>query len=230
MNSQTGKQRAFCYCKLGTCPVDIQELHTWEIIVSQLIRNIGIALEFSPPFNEVLLSVWFLGRRLRRECYFIHRVRNELSLKKFFESHPTAVFFNTSNSEHRLFNLILPQNRYYNIKQFCTMDDDCNIKANMQYLDADWQATETGYKSQSKSRLEKIDRLIDAMKRHYIIARSHYYATGGEILRRPTWAELAKQAGVNEMDISRCLKDKKAVIFQTLWTNAENLKAILNSN
>ncbi|GHT28384.1 hypothetical protein FACS18942_08760 [Planctomycetales bacterium] len=66
VSSKTGKQQAFCRCKLGTCPVKTEEFQTWDIIVPAVIQSIGTVLGFTPPFKEVLPSVWSLGRKMRR--------------------------------------------------------------------------------------------------------------------------------------------------------------------
>lgn len=151
------------------------------------------------------------------------------SIRAYFEPHPSAVFITTTDKAHPRLKLILPKNPCYSFANLCTMDEDCRLTADMKSVEADLEPATAAHKSKAKSRLEKIDKLVTVMKEHYFLAKAHYRATGGEVLRRPTWAELAKRAEINEMDISRCLKDETAVVLRTLWNSAENPNAILNT-
>ncbi|GHT46549.1 hypothetical protein FACS189454_07880 [Planctomycetales bacterium] len=230
-NSQTGKRRAFCRCRLGECTLKTDDIRTWVINVPLLIQNLGAALEFTPPFKEVIPQVWSLGRKMRREFYYIHLLEDKVmpSIRAYFEPHPSAVFITTTDKAHPRLKLILPKNPCYSFANLCTMDEDCRLTADMKSVEADLEPATAAHKSKAKSRLEKIDKLVTVMKEHYFLAKAHYRATGGEVLRRPTWAELAKRAEINEMDISRCLKDETAVVLRTLWNSAENPNAILNT-
>jgi hypothetical protein len=108
------------------------------------------------------------------------------------------------------------------------MDEACRLSVDLTLIESELEPVSETPKRQRR-RVIKIDQLVSEMKKHYQEAKDYYYASGGDILSRPTQEELAKRIGASQTIVSRCLKDKKAIILQTLWNNAENLEAILNS-
>jgi hypothetical protein len=115
------------------------------------------------------------------------------------------------------------------VQEFITMNEEYRLTADCAKFETEWLPGKSTDDSRQRRRLEKIDKLVTALKEHYLLAKAHYSATGGEILCRPTQADLAMRAGTTQDSVSRCLKDEKAVILRTLWNNAENPKAIMNS-
>jgi len=229
-SSKTGKRRAICRCRLGSCPIDKDKIRTWDIQIGTLIDRIGEAMGFTPPFKEVMPKVYSFGRKMRREFYYIRSIPHEAerAIQAFFKRLPTAVLMIPDECFRSVFELILPDNRVFYTAKYCSMDFDCRLSFDMQPIENDLSQSEVADKKPQTRRLEKIDRLITAMKEHFQIARDFYYSNG-TLLRRPTQADLAKRTGTSQDVVSRCLADEKAVVLRTLWNNAENLEAILNS-
>ncbi|GHT28697.1 hypothetical protein FACS18942_09330 [Planctomycetales bacterium] len=231
-SNKTGKRRAVCRCRLGHCPMDADKIRTWEILVPTLIERIGAAMGFTLPFKQAIPDIWLFGRKMRRDFYYIRGYQNEdrPAIQAFFKKLPTAVLMIPHDACYREeLALLLPENRVFNVQQYCSMDYECQLTFDMKPITDDLVQTETAEKKPQTRRLEKIDRLTTVMKEHYSLAKEYYGSTDGQILRRPTQAELAKRIGTSQDVVSRCLNDEKAVVLRTLWNNAENVKAILGS-
>ncbi|MDR1962377.1 MAG: helix-turn-helix domain-containing protein [Planctomycetaceae bacterium] len=216
-------------CGCGFYRIEPEEIQRWEIVLSALLRKIGEAMGFSAPFNEVSPRlVWQLGRRKRRDFYYIRCVDFDVrrTLRDIFLPHPTAILIVPTMADIEFIDCL--PNRCFPIEEIGTLDDSLRLTIDMTSIDAELEPVEDEPKRQRR-RLVKIDQLIAELKKHYQEAKDYYYVSGGEILPRPTQQELAKRIGTSQDVVSRCLKDEKGVVLRTLWENAENLGAILNS-
>jgi hypothetical protein len=74
-NPETEKTVPYVQCGCGFYRITLEEIQRWEIVFSELLRKIGEAMGFSPPFREVSPDlVWQLGRHKRRDFYYIRCV------------------------------------------------------------------------------------------------------------------------------------------------------------
>ena len=80
-------------------------------------------------------------------------------------------------------------------------------------------------------RAATIEVLVRLMKAHILAARDFARATAErgmpELLPRPTQRDLARQAGIVEVAVSRCLRDSAARELRLLWKTAANLDELL---
>ncbi len=82
-------------------------------------------------------------------------------------------------------------------------------------------------------RTAKIEKIQLALVERIRAARDHADATrevGGvpELLPRPSQQELAKELGMTEPALSRCLNDPKAPVLKRLWELSDDLNAVMN--
>ena len=78
-----------------------------------------------------------------------------------------------------------------------------------------------------------MERLTKELQRHLLAARDHAkdcrVRTGTpRLLPRPTQAQLARQTGLTESAVSRCLKDPEAAVLRVLWETAGDLDAVVS--
>lgn len=77
-----------------------------------------------------------------------------------------------------------------------------------------------------------IEKLEKAMESHLLSARDHAHSLvqrgkAPELLPRPEQKMLAKQIGLSESAVSRCLNDKRAKVLKILWDTANNLEFVM---
>jgi len=224
-----GQDYAHVHCGCASYRIDPQDIQRWELVFPALLRKIGEAMGFTPPFQEVIPGLaWQFGRRKRRDFYYPRRADFDMRrmLREFFSPHPTAIFIVPTTA---CFNFIDGlTNPCFAVESIGSMDKSFNLTIDMNPIEVELEPVVNDGDFRQRRRVEKIDRLITALKEHYQLAKDHYYSSEGDILRRPTQADLAKQINTSQDVVSRCLADRKAIVLRTLWDNAENLQAILN--
>jgi hypothetical protein len=117
--------------------------------------------------------------------------------------------------------------------------DANGLQLDSRYID-DWIASSFGApgttvtkpRPKRGERATKIEKLRKELVEHIYAAREYAHTiknqTGEpELLARPTQKMLAKQTGMTEADVSRCLKDESAKELQLLWRTAQDLEAIM---
>ncbi|MBN1436186.1 MAG: hypothetical protein JW936_03855 [Sedimentisphaerales bacterium] len=77
-----------------------------------------------------------------------------------------------------------------------------------------------------------IEKLEKALEAHLLTARDHAHAMvdrgeAPELLPRPQQKFLAKQLGISETAVSRCINDKRATKLKILWDAADDLEAVM---
>jgi hypothetical protein len=232
---QNGIRRAYYRCECGLNPVEPEELFTWDIVVPILVQRIGESLGLTAPFREVVPeTVWSLGRKMRREFYYIRCInrRDVTVIRTFFAQYPTAVLVTPTDSLQRQVKEMLPEHLCFSIETMGTMDDACRLSVDMTLIEAELEPSvkENSKRQHAKrgNRTANIEKLIVEMKEHFRASKDHYYATGS-LLPRPTQAELAKRVGIRQDDVSRCLNDSDATLFKLLWEHAEDIPFILDN-
>jgi hypothetical protein len=118
-------------------------------------------------------------------------------------------------------------NHCFTVETLGMMDESFRLSIDMTSIDAELETTTSEVKHQRR-RINKIDQLTTEMRKHYQAAKDYYYASGGQLLPRPTQKDLAKLIGKSQDVVSRCLHDKKATVLRMLWDNADNPEMVLN--
>ena len=234
-NRTDGTSRPLVRCEgCGLYGIEPPKLATWTIVTPLLIQRIGEAMGFQQPFTEDVKGlVWSFGRKMRREFYYARCVGFEKKavVKSFFIPLPTAVLIVPTDAAKEIVREILPDNLCFSAESIASFDEEYRLSVAMSQIETELEPiTESRTKTAARrgNRATNIEKLVAEMKEHYRTSRDHYYAVG-DILPRPTQAELAKRIGTRQDDVSRCLNDSSAVLLQTLWNNAEDIRAILQS-
>lgn len=85
-------------------------------------------------------------------------------------------------------------------------------------------------KKKRDTRASAIDRIKGALREHLLAAKAHARATAAasevELLPRPTQAQLAKQLGLSESAVSRCLTREPDRELQIMWVAATDLDSV----
>lgn len=84
-------------------------------------------------------------------------------------------------------------------------------------------------RARKMANIEKIEKALEA---HLLSARDHAHALvqrgkPPELLPRPEQKMLAKEIGLSESAVSRCLNDKRAKVLKILWDMANNLESVM---
>ena len=201
-----------------------------EPVLKRFMAEVGI----KGTMTELVPGrIWKLGRRGQQGFIFINRVMIP-DLKTFgpvLGRFPGAIFVTVSEDHLERLNIVLP-NRGIVLKEVTRLDENYTIHFDTEKIEAiitPEEKPKTKSSTRRGNRSVNIEKLIAELKEHYRRAKDHYFNSNGEILRRPTQAELARLLQIRQNDVSRCLNDPDAVLLQTLWKNAEDIRFILNS-
>ena len=192
-----------------------------------LLRLKGTVTEIIPN------QVWKWGRRGQQSFVYIRRVTEDdlKSVAAVLKHFPESIFITLRTCYLETLDIVL-SNRGIAWDSVSWLDENYSIQLDMEKVEAVIQPevkNKIDSPNRRGSREVKITRLVDELKEYYRLAKDHYYASGGDILPRPTQEELAKRTGICQGVVSRCLKDKSAIVLSTLWKNAEHIEAILDS-
>jgi hypothetical protein len=234
-NPRDGTLRPFIKCRYcGVTRLDPNDLRTWSVQVSVVVRMIGESLGFTEPFTETIPNiVWQLGRKNRRDLYYVRRFyRDEFPIvRSFLALHPTAILLVPINTDKETYAMLCLNNHCVPVQEFITMDDEYRLTADWSKVEAELEPAEQEQKRprvKRGNRAANIEKLITEMKEHYRASKSNYYATGS-LLPRPTQEEIATRAGIGQRDVSRCLADPDAMLLKLLWKQADDISAVLKS-
>jgi len=120
-------------------------------------------------------------------------------------------------------------NRGIVLKEVTRLDENYTIHVDTEKIEAIIEPDKSASNkpvARRGNRTAHIEKLVAELKEHYRTSRDNYYAVG-ELLPRPTQAELAKRIGTRQDDVSRCLNDPGAILLRTLWKNAEDIRAVI---
>ena len=233
-NRTDGTSRPLVRCEgCGLYGIDPQKLATWTVIIPSLIQRIGEAMGFQQPFAEDVSGlVWSFGRRMRREFYYVRSVAFEKKavVKSFFTPHPTAVLIVPTDAAKEVVREILPDNLCFSAESVAAFDEEYRLSVAMPLIEAELEPADKPRKRlvmKRGNRTANIEKLVAEMKELCRSSKDHYY-THGQLLPRPTQAELARRVGLRQNEVSRCIADPDATILQLLWQECENEKYVLN--
>jgi hypothetical protein len=228
---ENGKTSYWRICCFPIKRIHPKTFRVWQVKAEPMIEMFREKTGIKGTITELIPGqVWKWGRRGRQSFLYIRRVtENDIKqvaavLKRFPESifiTPRTCYLNTLG--------IVLSNQSIAWDTVSSLNEDYSVQLDLEKIEAVLEPDVKADAVRQRRRVEKIDRLVSAMKEHYQTAKDYYYASGGEILRRPTQADLAKRIGTGQDIVSRCLKDDKAVLLKTLWNNAENPRAFLDS-
>ena len=228
-----GKVRYWLMCCLPVTRVNPKHLRAWFIEPEVIFRQfrdvagiIGTATEIIPD------TAWKWGRCGQQSFVYVQRVTEDdlkqvaAVLKRF----PESIFITPRTCYLETLDIVLP-NRGIAFDEVSSLDENYQIRWDLEKINAMIEP-EVKQKiepvSRRGSREAKITRLVEELKLHYKTAKDHFIRTE-EVLPRPSQTELANRTGISQNVISRCLQDKNAVVLRTLWDNAENIRAVMNS-
>ena len=231
---KTGAKRVVYRCQCGINPIKPEDLQTWPVVASTLVRRLSEAMEFpAPPQESIPNRVWSFGRKMRREFYFVTTYaspRERSTLRGFFAPYTTAVLLAATSVVQEDLAELLPGHLVFNMEAITTLDDSCRLSVDMGPILAEVEPpAELKKKTPSRrgNRAANIEKLVNEVKQHLLSARDHVHATG-ELLPRPSLQDLGKLAGLEKYEVSRCMKDKDAQILRLLWGVANDIKQVRN--
>lgn len=227
--SINGKIHYWRTCCFPIKRVNPKNFRVWLVEPQPMIDLFRERVGIKGSITEVTANqIWKWGRRGQQSFVYIRHVSQDdlKSVAAVLKQFPKSLFITPRMVYLETLDIALP-NRGIAWDDVSSLSENYSIQLDLEKIEAILVPPEPVRRSCAKSRLEKIDRLVTVMKDHYLLAKSHYLATKGEILRRPTQVELAERAETTPVVVTRCLRDKKAVLLKTLWENAENSAAII---
>ena len=229
-----GKDELFCVCpEHGWSSIDPLLLRRWWLhldpIIDRFVAIMGIKGTRTPIIPDL---VWKLGRQGRRDFIFVKHCWEEhlKAMTAELVNHPKAVIITIAPESADRLSITLP-NRKFSLVETTQYDPGGTLTVDLEKIEAMIEPESTVPSKpvvRRGQRTANIEKLVAELKEHYRTSRDHYYAVG-DLLPRPTQTELAKRIGIRQDDVSRCLSDPGAVLLQTLWKNAEDIRAVLQS-
>jgi len=227
-----GQEYAHVRCGCGTYRIDPQEIQQWEFVFSEFLNKVGTAMGFPLPFQEICPGlVWKLGRRKRREFYYLRCADFDLrrSLREMFTPHPKAVLILPS-PECMEFLDTLP-NLMFAVENIGQLDSGFSLTIDMTAIDTELEAALPDKKPvrvKRGSRAASIEKLVAELKEYYRASKDNFYENGS-LLGNLTQESLGKLAGLSQREVSRCLADPDAVMLRLLWKKMGDEQAILHA-
>ena len=226
----------------STYPIDPETIKGWKVNDTVILRSLVESLGMKENMTEVVTDeIWKLGRRQRREYFFIRSVGHDdlPQLMAMFANQPKAVLITTRDTGVDTLKQFIMANTCFSLDELGTFGEAYRIVFDVERIGAivGTPAVEEESASQPKraSRAASIESLTEIMKDHIRAVCEHADFTGRngqfEFIPRPTQAELAKMAKIPQYEVSRCLNDPTAVLFKLLWEKAEaeqNLEFLRN--
>ncbi len=226
-----GSHRIVNRCECSIYPLKPEQLRSWRVVTPVLIQRLGEAMEFKPPFTEVLPKlVWSFGRKSRREFYFVGGMtyENESAVKGFFAAYPTAVLLAAMTPTKQSLADLLPNHLCFSLEAITALDDSFQVHVDMTSIETEIVPVPDVKKKPAPRRGHRaanIEKLIHELEQHILTARDHVWETGN-LLPRPSMQELGKLAGIEKHDVTRCMKDDDAVKLRYLWKVANDIKMV----
>jgi len=213
--------------------INPKRFRVWRVRQEPVLKRFMAEVEIKGTMMELVPGrIWKLGRRGQQGFIYINRVMIP-DLKAFgpvLGRFPGAIFVTPSDEHLERLNIVLP-NRGIVLREVTRLDETYTIHFDTEKIEAIIEPEKSATDKPTVrrgNRTANIEKLVAELKEHYRTSRDHYYAVG-DILPRPTQAELARRIGTRQDDVSRCLNDSGAVLLQTLWKSADDVRAILQS-
>jgi hypothetical protein len=233
-HDKNGKTTYWRVCCFPIKRINPKSFRVWQVRVQPMIDLFREQTGIKGSVTEIIPNqVWKWGRWGQQSFVYIRRVTEDdlKSVAAVLKHFPESIFITPRTCYLETLDIVLP-NRGIAWDSVSFLDENYTIQFDLEKIEAIIQPEvkpKIDLPTRRGSREVKITRLVDELKEHYHLAKDHYYASDGDILPRPTQEELAKRTGICQGVVSRCLKDKSAIVLSTLWKNAENIEAILNS-
>jgi len=220
----------------STYPIDPETIKGWKVNDTVILRSLVESLGMKENMTEVVTDeIWKLGRRQRREYFFIRSVGHDdlPQLMAMFANQPKAVLITTRDTGVDTLKQFIMANTCFSLDELGTFGEAYRIVFDVKRIDAIVGDNEkTTKKSKPKRSLlaGKIEVLTQAMKEH--VYANHDYmehtALSGDIkiLPRPNQTQLAQMTNLSQQDVSKCLKDEEATILRLLWENSKTMEGI----
>ena len=229
MDKKDGTRVPMAYCDgCGLNRLTLDDLYTWNIVFSELLKRLVESLGFPYPPEEVFPdTIWKFGRHRSRYLYYVGSVENAKPLVQTFQSLPTALILVLSKDDARVLREFI-SNSSIILEEIATFDDQFRIQFDRTSLDA---ALEPDGKTPMKpharrgNRTANIEKLIAELKQHLISARDYAWETGN-LLPRPQRQELGRRVGLKKHDVTRCMHDPDAEILRYLWKLANDMTMV----
>lgn len=230
---ENGKKGYYRICCGRPKRVSSKEFRVWKVCADPIIELFREKVGIKGVIETVVPErIWKLGRRGQVPFIYINRV-DEDDLKPFFPilaRFSNAVIVTPLEYAQKRLSILLP-NRGIAWENVSRLDENYTVHFDMEKIE-----TMIGPEEKPKVKLPmrrgrrsvNIEKLVTELKERCRASRDHYYATG-DLLPRPTQAELARLLQIRQNDVSRCLNDPDAILLQTLWKNVEDIQFILNS-
>ena len=218
------------HCR-STHKIDPETIKGWRVNDTVILRTLVESLGMKENITEVVTDeIWKLGRRQRREYFFIRSVdHNDLpQLMAMFANQSKAVLFTTRDTD--TIRRFMPHS-CFSLYEIGTLDEEYRIVFDLEMIDSVVGAPpsvdeETAPKPLRASRAASIELLTDIMKDHIRAVCEHADFTGRNgdfrFIPRPTQTKLAEMAKIPQYEVSRCLDDKRADMLRLLWEKSED--------
>jgi hypothetical protein len=231
---KNGKTAYWRVCCFPIKRINPKSFRVWQVRVQPMMDLFREQAGIKGVVTEIIPNqVWKWGRLGQQSFVYVRRVTEDdlKSVAAVLKHFPESIFITPRTCYLETLDIVLP-NRGIAWDCVSFLDENYTIQFDREKIEAVLQPevkNKIDSPTRRGSREAKITRLVDELKEHYHLAKEHYYATDGDILRRPTQEELAKRIGTSQDIVSRCIRDENAIVLRTLWKNAENLKEILDS-
>jgi hypothetical protein len=228
----------------GPVRIDPEQLRRWDIDVpafaGALTAAAGVA---GPPAEVIPRRLWRLGKAKWAErphdAYLARYLSDESvpAVAAALSRVPKAVLFLPTEEAVRAWARSLPTLAL--ALESVLGPGEGGMLFDRAYLEA--RLENAGLVAREKSerrprkrrdRAAKIEQLEQVLEQHLLAARDHAWATmdragAPTLLLRPTQKDLAKQTGLSEPDVSRCLSDPAGKYLRFLWETALHLDEVL---
>ena len=221
------------HCR-STHKIDPETIKGWRVNDTVILRSLVESLGMKENITEILADqIWKLGRRQRREYFFIRSVSHDniSQIMAMFGNQPKAVLITTRDAD--TIKRFMPNVTCFSLCEAGTLDEEYRITFDMELIETyvgDHEKTKKKSKPKRSLLAGKIEVLTQAMKEHVYAAYNYMEHTGqsGEIklLPRPTQAQLAKMTDLSQQDVSKCLRDPEATILKLFWENSKTMDGI----
>lgn len=215
--------------------VDLETIKGWKVEERVILTALLEALDMKENVTEMLPDqVWKLGRRNRREYFFLRSVGHDniRQIMAMFANQGKAVLVTTRQYGREILSQFMT-NRCFSLEEVGTLDEKYRIIYDKELMESfidDPPQTESRAKPKRSVRAGKIERLVTVLKDQVHAAHEYmeFTAAEGEIKLLPplNQTELAKLGNMSQQDVSRCLNDSEAGVLRLLYNKSKTLDGI----
>ena len=223
-------------CCRGMQELGDEQLKSWKVNPLALMQAFCDAVQIQGQIAEFLPDlIWKLGRRHRREYFFLGAVDHEKLrvLIPELSNHPKAILIAATKRSADIVRGFTPHTCFA-LEEIAEMSDDGQLSFDQelirQYVPSLSDEDRKKATPRRASRANGIEILTDIMKDHARAVCEHadFMGRNGqfEFIPRPTQQKLAEMAGISQATVFRCLDDTSAVVLKLLWENSETERGI----